>query len=102
MFEIISWLFAVLVILLILFALYPLIYLIPLKIRLGDKAALRYYPLQGSAYYFRREGSKHKDFWAFIKNCALADNQKNKLVLTNAACYPMIFSIDPSYTKPIL
>lgn len=52
MIEYILWAFGILFLGLVLASLFPLIYLIPLKLRLGDQAALRYYPMIGSGYYF--------------------------------------------------
>ena len=86
----------------------PLIFAIKLRIKLGEKIKIQYFPLLGLIYYLEMGVKKHNDAIHYKKS-SLYDNHNLevlivyiKVIVSNILFTPLLIVIDPVLAKEIL
>lgn len=98
MLELILWGALILIAVIILLILAPLVYIIPLKLKFGEKAVLRYFPILGFEGLLQNSFLKKNDSYGFAKE--IVRGQPNvKFILTNMLHKPAITFLDHTYGK---
>lgn len=76
----------------------PFIYLLILKIKLGNKAILNFIPLLGDIYEITSSYKKYGDHYESIRRY-FRENKAAKFLLMNVFNTPLIIVEDPEYIK---
>ena len=95
---VVLWAFLILVLVGALIVLKPLVYLIPLKLKYGNKTVLKYYPILGLQKYLLNSLKKHGDVYSLIKN-TVRTNPDVKFAIGNLLLEPAIEFLDHTYAK---
>lgn len=98
MFNIFIALAAVAILILYFIIIKPLVPLLILKVKLGDKAMIMFRPLTGGFALFKESEKKHHDILHEIY-AALRKNPQTKVILTNFIHKPLLLVTGPEYIK---